>query len=224
MSLIIIYFSLEADNDGLGCYPDLGFVMDTAGSVSSKWMLEKEFILRLANRAKISKSGAHVAVTTFSMECPVDCESSGCPAGCPNNRPDAELMIKFSEHTSFSSFETAVKSLSHGGMGHQIDQGMDIALTQMFQKQSGMRISSPKTMVLVTDGHQSGVDYAEWAKLFENADVRVVVVGIGEEVVRNYRDFERLVKEKSDLHLVPSFSSLLEDSLVNNINLCEGNL
>ena len=221
---------LAGENKEPKCHPDIGFVLDVAMSDPVNWDIEKQFILKLANRSGMSENGAHVSVATFSSECPLDCVSGPvtvmkreiCPYDCPNERPDAELMIKFNEYTDFPSFEMAVHELRDGGLGHLMDKGLDIALNDMFQKKNGMRIKSPKTLVIITDGHQSGVDYAKWGQLFDDANIRVVLVGIGKDVKTNVIDFQRLVKDKKDLHLVSTFDSLLNDSLVGNISLCKG--
>ena len=87
--------------------------------MSANWNTEKEFVKRLAAKINISPNGGHAAVTTFD--------------------DDANLNIKFSDHTSLSSFESAVDNLSSTGGSTDIHLALTIANSQMFQVANGMR-------------------------------------------------------------------------------------
>ena len=92
----------------------------------------------------------------------------------------------------------------------------------MFQTSNGMRPSSPKTLVLITDGKQLGVDYLEWRTKFNNAKIRIVTIGVGSEVAA--QDLRDLVYDEGDIHFVDSFASLLDEEFIESIKICHGKL
>ena len=185
---------------------EVGFVMDVSGSVGDHWDDEKTFVKKLAQAIKISPEGGHAAVTIFS-------------SAVYNVHPDAELMIKFSDHTTLNSFEDAVDALPYWKGGTRINKGLDVARKEMFQESNGMRPTAPKTLVLITDGEQKNVDYAAYAKFFHDENIRVIVIGVG-----NVRQDHllKLVKVDSDLHVAKDFDALLKDSFIEDITICSG--
>ena len=181
--------------------------MDASGSVGSHWDSEKILVNKLAREINISPTGGHAAVTMFSSK--------------TNDHPAAELVVKFPKHTTFSTFEADVNALPYWGGSAQLDQGMEVALKEMFHESNGMRPTAPKTLVLITDGQQSGVNYGAMAKLFRDAEVRVITIGIGNA---NKQDLRDLVAVESDFHLANDFVVLLNDSFIKSISLCDGML
>ena len=121
----------------------------------------------------------------------------------------------------FATFEADVNALSYWGAGTQIDQGLAVALNEMFHERNGMRLDSTKTLVLITDGQQSGINYAAMAKLLRDAQIRVIVIGIGDVNTDDLRD---LVAADRDLHVAKDFDILLNDSFIKDITLCDGML
>ena len=84
------------------CNSDVGFVLDSSGSVGNRWNDEKTFVKRIAQAINMSLDHGHAAVTVFSN--------------------DATLYIKFSDYYTYSdpspavdSFEEAVDNLSFLG-------------------------------------------------------------------------------------------------------------
>ena len=92
----------------------------------------------------------------------------------------------------------------------------------MFQTFNGMRVSNPKTLVLITDGNQLGIDYLEWRTKFSNAKIRLIVIGVGSEV--SGEDLMDLAHNTTDLHFVDNFSGLLNDEFIDKISICDGNI
>ena len=114
------------------CNADFGFVMDVSSSVKNHTDDEKLFVKKLLRPLFISPQGAQVAVTTFA------------------NR--AKLMIKFSDHATYPSFEAAVDALPYWGTTTKINLGLKVAIEQMFQESNGMRSGALRTLFLITDG------------------------------------------------------------------------
>ena len=176
---MLILFFIDEDtrvNDDPKCNADFGFVSDVSASVQNHWVDEKSFMKRLLQPIVISPLGGRVAVTMFS------------------NR--AELMIKFSDHATFSSFGASLDALPFWGQTTRIDLGLNVALQEMFQVSNGMRPDKIRNLILFTDGQQTGVDFSLWGQRFNNAKIRVIVIGIGNVSQRNLIE---LVNNDADL-------------------------
>ena len=90
-------------------------------------------------------------------------------------------MINFDEHASLSEFETALDGLNHWDGTTRIDLGLEVALDQMFQVANGMRPDVSHTLVLITDGNQTGenVNYEEFRRRLNERKIRVLVILVG---------------------------------------------
>ena len=176
--------------------------MDVSGVVESHWDRERSLLKQLAQTIWISPNGGHAAVIQFSSH--------------------AELMVNFSNHTTLSGFETALDGLNHWDGTTKIDEALEVALSEMFQESNGMRPDVSHTLVLITDGHQTGgnVNYEEFRRRMNEKKIRVLVILVGNS---NRRDLRRLVNMDSDLYVASSYDDFISDAFVSNIGLCGGN-
>ena len=181
------------------CISDVGFVVDHSESVKMHWNNEKTFIKELTKHIDLSQEGGHVAVTIF------------------NSR--GKLILKFSDHSDFDEFSRAIDGITFSGGGTNINQGLKVAYTEMFSKANGIRRCAPKTLVLITDGQQNKFKYDAWKRTFNNANIRVVVVGVG--IVRK-SVLLNLVNDEKDLHLAIDFEDMLNKTFMRSITLCDG--
>ena len=156
---------------------------------------------KLVQSIVMSEQGGRAAVTTFSNE--------------------AELQIKFSDHTSYSTFETALEAVPYVGSTTKINLGLDVALEQMFKESNGMRADVPQTMVLITDGQQTGVDFKQLRERFNHERIRTLIIGVGS--VREH-DLRLLVNDDADFYKADDFNELLTDEFIKSINFCGGRL
>ena len=156
---------------------------------------------KLVQSIIISEQGGRAAGTTFSHQ--------------------AELQIKFSDHTSYPTFESALEAIPYVGRTTRINLGLEVALEEMFQESNGMRSGVTQTMVLITDGQQTGVDFDLFREQFNRAGVRTIVIGVGN--VRE-RDVRHLVNDDADFYQADDFDELLTDEFINKITFCGGRL
>ena len=197
----ILHFSFISLADP-NCYDDFGFVVDVSGSVESHWQRERSFIKRLAQPIWISPEGGHASVELFSRT--------------------AGLMIPFDKFANFSGFERALDDLTQWHGTTRIDLGLEVAMDEMFQLSNGMRPGHSHTLVLITDGHQTGtykIDYEEFRKKLNDRKIRVLVILVGNS---NKDQIRHLVNKKSDMYEAKDFDDLIRDEFINKINLCEG--
>lgn len=196
------YFAAPAEiNEDPKCNADFGFVADVSKSVENHWDDEKTFIRKLVRSIAISEQGGRAAVTSFSNL--------------------AELQIKFSDHLSYLTFETALEAIPYVGSTTRINLGLEVALEEMFQEYNGMRSGVPQTMVLITDGQQLEVDFNLFREQFNKAGIRTIVIGVG-----NVRESElrHLVNDDADFYKADDFNELLTDEFIKSITFCGGRL
>ena len=84
-----------------------------------------------------------------------------------------------------------------------------------------MRPDVSHTLVLITDGNQTGenVNYEEFRRQLNERKIRVLVILVG---TANKNDIHHLVNKASDLYVAPTFDSLISDDFVKNVILCGG--
>ena len=196
------------DSTETSCHSDIGFVLDASESLQNElcpgcYSDEKNFVIKATQRLDFSLSGAHSSVALYNEQ--------------------AQLWIPFSETKTQAEFHKLVSELPFQGTGpSRVDEGLQVAYDEMFQTSNGMRVSNPKTLVLITDGNQLGIDYLEWRTKFSNAKIRLVVIGVGSEV--SGEDLLDLAHNTTDLHFVEKFSDLLNDEFIDKISICDGNI
>jgi len=193
------------------CKVDVGFVVDSSGSIgSSNWHKVQALVNKVTNLISMSLEWGHAAVTIFSSP--------------SSNHPAAELKIRFDEYYTYSnpggpvdSFKEAVENIAYWGGSTMIEEGLRIARDEMFQVSNGMRSDVSKTLILITDGRQNNVDYSFWATEFSNRNIKVIVIGVGNV---NVIDLQQLVEDPNDLHLANDFDITLDENFIKNISLC----
>lgn len=178
---------------------DVGFIVDSSGSLSREYSKEKDFVNLLAENLNISKQGSHVSVVLFSY--------------------DAELKIKFSDYTNINDFKSAVHALPLMKSTTRIDKALKTAYDEMFNERNGMRVRVPKVLVLLTDGEQTkdadAVAPSKVVQKFHDAGIKVIVVGIGRSVKPS--ELRSLVRAERDLYLAKNFDQLKSFDFVDSI-------
>ena len=178
---------------------DVGFIVDSSGSLRRDYSKEKDFVNLLAENLNISRLGSHVSVVLFSYY--------------------AELKIKFSDYTNIDDFKSAVNALPLMKSTTRIDKALKTAYDEMFNERNGMRVRVPKVLVLLTDGEQTkdrdAVAPSKVVQRFHDAGIKVVVVGIGRSV--NPSELRTLVRAEKDLFLAKDFDQLKSLDFVDSI-------
>ena len=178
---------------------DVGFIVDSSGSLARHYAKEKEFVKLVARNLDVSDRGSHVAVVLFSYH--------------------SELSIKFSDYNNADGFGRAVDNLPLMKSTTRIDKALRTAYNEMFSERNGMRIKVPKILVLLTDGEQTrdadAVSPSQIIQKFHDADIKVIVVGIGRGV--NPAELRSLVKSQDNLYLAKDFEQLKSTEFVDGI-------
>ena len=178
---------------------DVGFIVDSSGSLASQYSKEKDFVKLVADSLHISDKGSRVAVVLFSFY--------------------SELSIKFTDYSKVDDFKRAVDALPLMRSTTRIDRALATAYNEMFNEKNGMRVTVPKVLVLLTDGEQTkGADAippAQVVQKFHDAGIKVLVIGIGKGV--NPGELGALVKSRENLYLAKDFDQLRSGQFVDDI-------
>lgn len=147
---------------------DIGFVVDSSGSLRRSFGKEKDFVKILADGFGISVDGSRAGIVTFSY--------------------DAVLTAKMSDHKDMKDFRSSVDRIPYMGYTTRIDKALKVARDELFVKSNGARAGVPKILFILTDGSQTkdkdAVNPASIAaELREKLGVVTFVIGIGRNVV-----------------------------------------
>ena len=179
---------------------DVGFVLDSSGSLRKDYGREKSFLKALAVSFGVSDANARAGVVTFSH--------------------DAEHSIKLNDHTSLTSFNEAVDKIALMGSTTRIDKALRTTQKEMFTVRNGARPGVNKVLVVLTDGSQTQDVGAEDPGLvadeLRKEGIRVFVVGIGKAV--NSTELAHIAGDKSNLFTASSFDDLVSRRFLKNVN------
>lgn len=134
----IFNFSLDAlpTNPKCTAVVDIGFILDSSGSLRNDYGNEKAFLKTLAQAFGVSKDGSHAGVITFSSR--------------------AEHSIKLNDFDRLDKFNGAVDKIRHMNGYTKIDRALRLAQKSLFTKQNGGRRNVKQLIILMTDGEQTG--------------------------------------------------------------------
>uniref|UniRef100_A0A7M5V805 VWFA domain-containing protein n=3 Tax=Clytia hemisphaerica TaxID=252671 RepID=A0A7M5V805_9CNID len=114
---------------------DVGFVLDSSGSLKNDYDKEKDFLKALAATFGVSDDGARAGVVTFSYY--------------------TEHSIKLNDHTKVSTFNDAVDKIALMGSTTRIDKALRMVQNDMFTIANGARPGVNKVLIVLTDGSQT---------------------------------------------------------------------
>ena len=142
---------------------DVGFILDSSGSLRDDYQNEKDFLKALAGAFGVSEDGSRASVITFSYY--------------------SEHSITFKDHTDITSFNAAVDAIPLMGSTTRIDKAFRLTQKEMFTEENGARPGVPKLLILLTDGSQTEDVGAEHPAFISDelrkSGIHVIVVGIG---------------------------------------------
>ena len=185
---------------------DIGFILDSSYSLRHKYSDEKYFLKKLVSNFDITVNDVRSSVVTFSSR--------------------SELSIKFSDHSTTSSFNSAVDAIPLMGLLTRIDRALRTTQREMFLTANGARTGIPKILVLITDGAQTRKrNYEEPALIaaeLRNSGIYLVVVGVGTKVKRD--ELVSIAGDEKRVFTSASFEELITDDFIEKIALvtCPG--
>ena len=176
---------------------DVGFILDSSGSLRNEYNKEKKFLKELAAAFGISPSpdGNRAGVVTFSH--------------------DVEHSIKLKDHKNIYSFNAAVDAIPLMGSTTRIDRALRLTQRELFAPENGARPGIVKILILLTDGSQTADNDAEdpgdIAEEIRKSGVSILVVGVGSGVDKKELDHMAGGKGKA-------FTAISFDELIGKLN------
>ena len=179
---------------------DVGFVLDSSGSLKDDYGKEKNFLKALAAIFGVSEQGARAGVVTFSF--------------------DAEHSVKLNDHYNLASFSDAVDNIPLMGYTTRIDKALRLTQSQMFSIANGGRPGVSKVVVLLTDGSQTQDAGAEnpavVAEELRSMGYKVLAVGIGSGV--NSTELAHITGASANVYSAATFDELISQKFLDKIN------
>lgn len=178
---------------------DVGFILDSSGSLRNQYGKEKDFLKTLAGAFGVSQSGSRAGVITFSYY--------------------TEHSIKLSDYDDLSSFNAAVDKIPLMGSTTRIDKALRLTQQEMFTLANGARAGVPKVLILLTDGSQTqdagAEDPGDVAEELRKDGVKILVVGIGKGV--NATELEHIAGKAENSYTATTFDDLLAGDFVKTV-------
>ena len=178
---------------------DVGFILDSSGSLRNDYQREKDFLITLAAAFGVTQDNARASVVTFSFF--------------------SDLSIKFNDHSDIISFAGAVDAIPLMGSTTRIDRALRETQNQMFSLKNGARPGVTKIVILLTDGSQTkdagAEDPATIADEIRNSGIALIVVGIGTGV--NPAELDKIAGGPDNAFSAASFDELVGGSFVQDL-------
>ena len=179
---------------------DVGFLLDSSGSLANDYNKEKDFLKALAATFGMESNGGRAGVITFSF--------------------DAEHSIKMSDHDNLFTFNDAVDKIPLMASTTRIDKALRLAQKEMFALSSGSRSGVKKMLILLTDGSQTNDIGAESPSKIANeirqTGISTVVIGIGSGIDKS--ELLRIAGSKDLVFNADSFAELISVPFVNQVS------
>ena len=192
------------------CRVNVGFLVAKILSLRQEgWQTIKELILLISKSFGIAEEAAHVAVTTFHNY--------------------SRLVIKFSDHKNFSSFEKDVYAMNNdlSSEGPNALVGLEVSFKEMFDEQNGMRQDVPNALFYMTGKKCSQEEdqicpkseFRQWRKKFLKRNISLFGIGVGNDM--SYQnEMELLVG--NNFYRQRNISHLLTAEFRRNLAHCDG--
>lgn len=179
---------------------DIGFLLDSSGSLKNNYQDEKDFIKYIVSKLPVAKGDARAAVITFSHYVHHD--------------------IKFNSFIKDTKgFNKALDAIPLMNTVTRIDKALKFAHNEMFLEENGHRAGVPKVLILLTDGSQTkrpdSEDPAAIAAKLRQTGVHLLVVGMGRRVIPS--ELLRIADVESNVFFQPSFDKLTSNEFVGKV-------
>ena len=184
---------------------DIGFILDSTGSVRVDYRKEKEFLKFFTSSFGVSSKGTRAGVVTFSNV--------------------SELSIKLNDHSDISSFHQAVDNIPLMGLTGKIDKALRLAQRKLFSLTNGGRVGVPKLLILLTDGSQAqdagAADLKEIADELRADGIDILVVGVGSHIKKT--ELIQIAGNKQNMYIPTNFDELIASNFMSLIkkDTCE---
>merc|ERR1712168_1577642 len=186
---------------------DICFLVDSSGSINENtdFRMMKEFVERIADTFKISRSGARGGLVLFS---------DYIGGGSEYTRVESYLT----DNDTPARFRRAVQEMKYIGYRTRIDLGFKLAEEEVFNPRNGGRPNVKKIIILLTDGRQTPRNYdpVRASKSLHDQGVSIYAVGIGKFI--DHRQLEAITRDRRRVFNIDTFEELLSSKFVAEVS------
>ena len=179
---------------------DVGFILDSSGSLRRDYSKEKDFLKALAATFGVSSNGSRAGVVTFSYY--------------------TEHSVKLNDHTDLASFNAAVDSIPLMGSTTRIDKALRLTQKELFSIPNGGRPGVTKVLIVLTDGSQTkdagAEDPGDVADEIRKSGINILTVGIGKGV--NKTELAHISGGADKVFSAASFDQLISSQFLDVVN------
>ena len=179
---------------------DVGFVLDSSGSLRNDYSKEKDFLKALASTFGVSDKESRAGVVTFSYY--------------------TEHSIKLNDHSDLSSFNEAVDKIPLMGSTTRIDKALRLTQKEMFTLPNGARPGVNKVLIVLTDGSQTqdagAEDPGDVAEELRQAGINILTIGIGKGI--NTTELAHIAGGADNVYSAATFDELVSNEFLNKVN------
>lgn len=179
---------------------DVGFVLDSSGSLRKDYSKEKDFLKALAATFGVSSNGSRAGVVTFSYY--------------------TEHSIKLNDHSDIGSFSRAVDRIPLMGSTTRIDKALRLTQNEMFTLPNGARPGVNKVLIILTDGSQTqdagAEDPGDVAEELRRAGINILTVGIGKGI--NTTELAHIAGGAENVYSAATFDELIGREFLDKVN------
>ena len=186
---------------------DVGFIVDSSGSIRNEdYVGMKNFVKALSVYMGFSpENGGHMGVVLYSK--------------------DARVWTKFGGQANFRKLFRILGKMLHLKDLTRIDLGLDVANSQLFTREAGMREDAKKVAILFTDGEQTTKDVNDLIPLsvaagrLRDRGIVIFAVGIGSKVRK--QQLVEIADSEEHVIMLRSFSELRESAVKIASSTCQ---
>ena len=171
---------------------DLGVIFGASGPEATIiFTAQKAFVRTLLDKYDISTNSTLVGIISYGR--------------------DASVNVKFGDALSKEATRNAIQKLNNPGNGANVNRAFELAKTSLFSETAGARRGAPKSLLLfvnrkLTENEKQSI---KLIKDLEDSGVKVVVIGVGDDVDNG--QLQNFVSSKKDLFLPKRIKELQKE-------------
>eukprot|EP00111_Clytia_hemisphaerica_P009100 TCONS_00026700-protein len=171
---------------------DVAFALDSSKSVRDEAFIDmKNFAKDIVDSFVVSQKEARFASLIYSN--------------------DAEVSFDFVRHASADKIKRAIDALPHKKSDTRVDKALELAASDIFSLQGGVRSRRPMVLIVFFDGDVSKDmgDLERFAAPLKEYGVKIVAVGVGPEV--NTYQLAKIATSSNVIFKARDFDTLLPE-------------
>lgn len=150
---------------------DLG-ILFAASKKDENFELQKEMAIKILSAFTVLPEATRVAAASYGVDANINFKLGEF----------ANLHSKLGEFENIKSLKKTIKDLANPTFGRSLFKGLEVSYDMLLDDSNGARFGIPKSLLVFVS---TNIDRAFASQLKKLENVKVVAIGIGEDVVQN---------------------------------------